>query len=172
MSSRAGCCIGQARVARGSWPVARVVPTAKRGPWPPPGDREEERKSERGRNIGGVDSAKEREREQGREKAPGVGGQNAFSPSYYHSYHFALPRLASSSKLPSKGSFFLLVPLRLLFFCFFLSRFSLAPPRSLLCARTHARSCARVVERVALSPGGWFRDVPLPRPSAAYRRCN
>lgn len=43
VSSRAGCCIGQARVARGSWPVAQVVPTTKRGPWPPPGDREKER---------------------------------------------------------------------------------------------------------------------------------
>lgn len=167
MSSRAGCCIGQARVARGSWPVARVVPTAKRGPWPPPGDREEERKSERGRNIGGVDSAKE---SKGERKPRGWAGKTRSLPRT--TTRTTLPCLASSSKLPSKGSFFLLVPLRLLFFCFFLSRFSLAPPRSLLCARTHARSCARVVERVALSPGGWFRDVPLPRPSAAYRRCN
>lgn len=27
VSSRAGCCIGQVRVACDSWPVARVVPT-------------------------------------------------------------------------------------------------------------------------------------------------
>lgn len=67
VSSRAGCCIGQVRVACDSWPVARVVLTMERGPWPPP-KRHTEKERERGeRNskIGGVDSAEERKRTRG-----------------------------------------------------------------------------------------------------------
>lgn len=32
VSSRAGCCIGQVRVACDSWPVARVAPAMERAP--------------------------------------------------------------------------------------------------------------------------------------------
>lgn len=138
MSSRAGCCIKTG--PRGPWLVARVVPTAKRDPWPPPGDREKER--ERGRKAARLEGltrprrAKERERE-----SPGVGGQNVFSL-------VLLLCLASTSKLLRRAptpSFFLpprTHPFSLALFAF------LSLPCALLCARTHARSCARVVGRV------------------------
>lgn len=73
-------------VARGPWPGLCPRRNAARGP-----RRETERKRERGAAT--LEGLTRPRREQGREKAPGVGGQNAFSPSYYRSYHFALPRL-------------------------------------------------------------------------------
>lgn len=143
---------------RGPWLVARGPGCAhgETRPVAPAGrQRERKRKRKKGHEIGGVDSAKESERE--REKARGWAGRTR-SPS---SYYFALPPRRSSSEglllLPSSTT------ARSLSFFLFLSAF-LSLPRALLCARTHARSCARVVGRVALSPRGWFRDVPpLPR---------
>lgn len=123
-------------VARGPWPGLCPRRNAARGPRRGTG-----RKREKDRKIGGVDSAKESERERG--KARGWAGRTR-SPSYYY---FALPPRRSSSE-----GFLLLPPSRAIAFSLslFLSAF-LSLPRALLCARTHARSCARVVGRVALS---------------------
>lgn len=122
VSSRAGCCIGQARVARGSWPMAQVVPTAKRGPWPPSG----KRKREAVCKIGGVDSAKESKGERERE-SPGGGRAERVLPRT-----ITLPCLLVEA--PPKGSY-----------SFFLSLsssplFSRSPARSYARARTHARA--------------------------------
>lgn len=139
-------------VARGPWPGLCPRRNAARGPRRGTGrKRERERETARLEGLTRPRRARERERET---ESPGVGGQNAFSL-------VLLLCLASSSKLlrrvPTPSSF---SP----FLSLFLSAF-LSLPRALLCARTHARSCARVVGRVALSPGGWFRDVPLCRVS-------
>lgn len=139
-------------VARGPWPGLCPRRNAARGPRRGTG-RKRERETARLEGLTRPRRARERE-------SPGVGGQNAFSL-------VLLLCLASSSKLlrrvptPSSFSCHRLLSLSL---SLFLSAF-LSLPRALLCARTHARSCARVVGRVALSPGGWFRDVPLCRVS-------
>lgn len=156
-------------VARGPWPGLCTRRNAARGP-----RRQTERKRERvrgSRNIGGVDSAKE---SKGERKPRGWAGKTRSLPRVlYHSYHFALPRLvvgASSEGLllPSRAT----APPLLLFLP--LPLFSRSPALALVRAhsRTLVREGSRESRRAALSPGGWFRDVPLPRPSAAYRRCN
>lgn len=141
-------------VARGPWPGLCPRRNAARGPRRGTG-----RKREKDRKIGGVDSAEESERE--RERKPGGGRAERVLPRTT-----TLPCLLVEAPPKGSYSFLLLVPSPSLPFSLslFLSAF-LSLPRALLCARTHARSCARVVGRVALSPGGWFRDVTLCRVS-------
>lgn len=137
-------------VARGPWPGLCPRRNAARGPRRGTG-RKRERETARLEGLTRPRRARERERD----RKPGGGRAERVLPRTT-----TLPCLLVEA--PPKGSYsFLLLSLSL---SLFLSAF-LSLPRALLCARTHARSCARVVGRVALSPGGWFRDVPLCRVS-------
>lgn len=166
VSSRAGCCNGQARVA--PWLVARVAPrvvprTKARCP-------RRETEGQQKREGGGFHSSTEEE--EGDSKLGG-GRAVAFSPLVLllHS-PYLLPKrfLRPKGFCSSSCSSFSCQRTRSLSFSL---RFSLIPSLALMRAhaRTQAHSCDGGSNReraVALSPGGWFRDAPF----AGYRRCN
>lgn len=145
---------GQARVARGSWPVARVVPTAKRGPWPPSGDRAKESEIKAARLEGLTRPRRARECER---KARGWAGRTAFSL-------VLLPCLLVEAPPKGSYSFFLLVPPPSLFLSPLFSR-------SPALVRAHARTLVR--------EGSRGESLSLPEldsvtslSDAAYHGCN